>query len=270
MKCCAALLLLCIFLGGGVHADNFLSDCGAGLVNNEGAEVRISTVPDGVWVSIDNNPLGATPYQENLGLKGFAYGQHTVVLTKPGYETVVKNIQLCYPYLTELRVDMQKSAPLTTPTTLQAASMTTPVRSTKRFAAEYDSTPAGDAAVTGSGGSASSGGDGATGSLSVTTTPPGAEIYLDGTIRGMSPVTIPDLKPGSHVLLLRMQSYGDLTVPLTITAGETLKYAGVLQTASGTAGSAGGVPRTTTAPGFDAVPGLAVLGAVLVLRNCRQ
>ena len=67
------------------------------------------------------------------------------------------------------------------------------------------------------------------GSLSVTTDPPGAEIYIDSDFRGVSPLTIPGLFAGTHTIVITMQEYANNTTILSIPAGKTLKFTTVLQ-----------------------------------------
>ncbi len=64
-----------------------------------------------------------------------------------------------------------------------------------------------------------------TGLLAVTTDPPGAEVYIDGVFKGVSPITIPGLSDGEHTIVLTMQDYANTTSNLTITAGQTQKFA---------------------------------------------
>ena len=58
---------------------------------------------------------------------------------------------------------------------------------------------------------------GATGTLSVTTTPAGAEVSVDGQKAGVTPLTL-TLKPGPHTVELRGRGE-PRTLPVTITAG---------------------------------------------------
>jgi hypothetical protein len=67
------------------------------------------------------------------------------------------------------------------------------------------------------------------GSLAVITDPPGAEIYLDGNFTGVSPVTIQELPPGMHTILVTLQDYADNSTTITVTAGQTRKYSAALQ-----------------------------------------
>ncbi len=103
----------------------------------------------------------------------------------------------------------------------------------------------------------------ATGSVSVATSPRGASISIDGVERGISPATIPGLSPGSHTLLVKMEGYQDLSVPVTVVQGETRDYALVLTPLAGAGTQAPAQPGKT--PGFEAVPGLAALATVFVL-----
>jgi hypothetical protein len=68
-----------------------------------------------------------------------------------------------------------------------------------------------------------------TGSLAVITDPSGAEVFIDGNFRGVSPVTIQGLSAGMHTILLTLQEYTDNSTTITITAGQTRKYTTELQ-----------------------------------------
>jgi hypothetical protein len=58
-----------------------------------------------------------------------------------------------------------------------------------------------------------------TGSIEVTTVPPGAELWLDGEYRGLTPAAIPGVPAGRHTVGLRMNGYESLTYPVTVAAG---------------------------------------------------
>jgi len=98
---------------------------------------------------------------------------------------------------------------------------------------------------------------GTTGTLSVTTTPAGASIFIDGVQRGVSPADIPGLTPGDHTLFLKLDGYTDLSTPVSITAGETTKYNT-------------GLAAAKKSPGFGALFGIIALGAVLCMRKGRS
>jgi hypothetical protein len=108
-----------------------------------------------------------------------------------------------------------------------------------------------------------------TGSLSVTTTPAGATVFIDGVQRGVSPTTIPGLAPGDHTLLVKLNGYADLTAPVTITAGQARAYTTALSPAAIAANTPSKSAPTKT-PGFEAVIGLSALGAVAALLLLRK
>jgi PEGA domain-containing protein len=53
--------------------------------------------------------------------------------------------------------------------------------------------------------------------LTVSTQPAGADLFINGRHRGQTPLTLP-IEPGSHMLMLRSAG-GERSVPLTVTAG---------------------------------------------------
>jgi hypothetical protein len=62
----------------------------------------------------------------------------------------------------------------------------------------------------------------ATGSLAISSTPPGSEIYLDGAYRGITPLTIPDVQIGSHTLEVRNPEYTSWSTSIEIQAGSNV------------------------------------------------
>lgn len=58
----------------------------------------------------------------------------------------------------------------------------------------------------------------ATGSVAVSSVPPGAEVYLDNVYKGTTPVTVIG-EPGSHTLGLRLRDYQSWSGSLMIDAG---------------------------------------------------
>ena len=58
------------------------------------------------------------------------------------------------------------------------------------------------------------------GALHVESTPPGAQVMVDGKPRGVSPATIPDLAPGRHEIVLK-SAEGTVRKTVSIAAGET-------------------------------------------------
>jgi hypothetical protein len=60
------------------------------------------------------------------------------------------------------------------------------------------------------------------GSIKVTSTPPGAKVYLDGTDTGnVTPVTLPGVTPGDHTMMAKLSGYIDAFDTVTVEDGET-------------------------------------------------
>lgn len=68
-----------------------------------------------------------------------------------------------------------------------------------------------------------------TGALAVITDPPGAEIFIDGTFRGVSPATLDGISAGTHTILLTLQDYAGNSTSIFITGGQTQKHTTGLQ-----------------------------------------
>ena len=59
------------------------------------------------------------------------------------------------------------------------------------------------------------------GSISFTSTPSGAEIYLNGTLVGITPATVINISAGSYSYILKFTGYNDATGSVTVVAGQT-------------------------------------------------
>lgn len=62
----------------------------------------------------------------------------------------------------------------------------------------------------------------ASGSLEISSTPPGSEVYLDRVYRGTTPCSIPDVASGSHTLELRYHTYVPWSTTVEIQSGMNL------------------------------------------------
>jgi hypothetical protein len=71
-----------------------------------------------------------------------------------------------------------------------------------------------------------------TGDLQVRTDPPGARVVVDGQTRGTSPVTVKDLAPGSHVVVLQ-NDLGSVNEDVTVQPGATASLVVPMKTPQG-------------------------------------
>jgi len=69
------------------------------------------------------------------------------------------------------------------------------------------------------------------GTVSVTTNPDGADVYVDGQFNGNSPATL-KLKPGKHSIRVSMTGYGDWTREISTDAGSSVHLTATLQKTS--------------------------------------
>jgi hypothetical protein len=195
-------------------------------------------------------------------------GPHTIIISMPGYTNYIAHRTICSGKVTYEIYDQEahlfQGTARTAATTPAITAMTTP-------AVQNTTTPDGQSADYGSLKSAlgTSGSSGNPGSLSVTTDPAGAAIYIDGIKQGISPATIPGLSPGSHTLLLKLDGYDDLSLPITISAGKTQNYSSALMKSGDSGATAATAPTTkkSNAPGFAGITAACVIGALLVLRK---
>lgn len=67
--------------------------------------------------------------------------------------------------------------------------------------------------------------DSGKGTLILTSSPSGSEIYLDNQYRGTTPVTIPDVDVGTHLLEYRHTGYKSWSTSITASSGSSYYYA---------------------------------------------
>jgi len=104
------------------------------------------------------------------------------------------------------------------------------------------------------------------GSLAVNTTPAGANVSVDGTFTGISPVVIPSLVPGNHTIGMTKDGYLPETRFAEVTAGTEAEVTAALSPESVL--SIPGLPAKTPLPlGLSLI---ALCGAVVVLGYCRS
>jgi hypothetical protein len=78
-----------------------------------------------------------------------------------------------------------------------------------------------------------------TGTLQLTSSPEGAEIYLDSQYRGTTPSTIPDVALGAHTLEFRKAGYVSYSMAISVPSGPS-QYSAALSPATGTGQTGGG------------------------------
>jgi hypothetical protein len=67
-----------------------------------------------------------------------------------------------------------------------------------------------------------------TGTVSLTTTPDGAEVYVDGQFYGNSPATL-KLKPGKHTIGVKLSGYKDRSREMSTDSGSESHLSATLE-----------------------------------------
>jgi len=67
-----------------------------------------------------------------------------------------------------------------------------------------------------------------TGAISVISAPSSAEVYLNNVFRGLTPITLDTLTPGSYTVLLKINGYQDWQTTQQVTAGQTAQISATL------------------------------------------
>ena len=74
------------------------------------------------------------------------------------------------------------------------------------------------------------------GTLLITSDPQGANIFLDNSCIGITPLTIPSVEAGTHSLVLRLPGYSDYASALSVAPGQAVQIHGALSPVPTTTG----------------------------------
>jgi hypothetical protein len=184
--------------------------------------LSFTSIPSGADIYLDNAYKGFTP----LTVNGVSNGNHVVVMRLDSYQDASRTIPVTGNAQTIgiTLVPLTTATPTTQPTVTGTAQ---PV-------------PAGEY-----------------GSISITTSPPGARVYVDGEMKGFTPTTIPGISAGKHAILLTSAGYIDVNTTITVTAGTTAEYSSSLVT-----------PAKT--PGFGVIAAVISICGLFAIRKIRK
>lgn len=208
------------------------------------ATLQINSNPPGaeIWMYGNKTPYFTPFYEPEV----YPYTYY-LVLKYPGYE----------PY-SETVIVQSGQAVVISATLVPLSSVTTqPVVSSTPLS-QTDSLPTNTPATQQIQGQPTS--SESTGSLSITTTPAGAEVYVDNEVKGISPAMISGLAPGTHTIKMTKAGYQDFSTTISIEAGKVREYSTGLTSASMTAAT---TPANSIGfPVFAAI--IALIGLVIV------
>jgi len=100
-----------------------------------------------------------------------------------------------------------------------------------------------------------------TGTISVSSEPSGANVYLDNAYKGVTPVTIPDVPTGTHTVELKLDGYSDWTTNVEVTSGSSQSLSAVM--AKGPAPTPTPTPESTATSGVFAICALIISGIIV-------
>lgn len=193
----------------------------------EYGQILITSSPTGANVFLDNSLRGITP----MTIKAVSNGPHTVTLRLEGYEDFIQELTVT------------ADAPQVNAALIEKAAMTRTPAETSPTGATVSTSPATTQVTPG------------TGALSVTTSPSGALVFIDGQMKGVTPATIPGLTPGTHTIKLILDGYQDLETSTEISAGTTSEFVT-------------GLSKRKQAGGFSALPAVAALVLLMAIHLC--
>lgn len=206
--------------------------------------IIITSEPSGAAVYLDNAIKGITP----VTLEGVPNGAHHILLRLEGYTDYTSDVSVMAGPKNISAILPLKSA---TPTPTQSPASGTPAGT---------GTPGSGSTVTGTQAVTVPTAAATTGTLSVTTDPPGALVYIDNEMKGISPATIPGLSGGKHSITLIMDGYQDFKTTTEIVPGTTSEFVT-------------GLAKRKAVPGFTGTGTLVALGlcgALLVIGKKKE
>jgi PEGA domain len=102
------------------------------------------------------------------------------------------------------------------------------------------------------------------GSLVASSSPAGAEVYLDNQFRGVTPVTIYNVPAGNHIVNMRLDGYADWSGSADVTAGQVVQLAASLTTRSAAS------PSPTRAVLLPAIVTVAIAAGIIARAGRRR
>ncbi len=182
-----------------------------------GGTLSIQSNPTHAAIRLDGIDQGTTP----KSVPNLKAGTHTVTLSYPGYNDWTGTVTIVTGATMPITITLiAKSG--TSPGTLPATA-----------------SPSG------------------TGTLVVRSTPDGANVYLDGTRLGVTPLTLSTVTPGTHRILLTHSGYTDYEETVQVSIGAESEVAAEMTTVQ-------------ASPGFEGIFALISVGAILILWRSRR
>jgi len=184
-----------------------------------------SSVP-GALVYLDGIYKGSTQSGNTFNIISVDPGSHTILLHVPGYTDFVHDVQVNAGQISEVNAIF---TPL--PVNPQGSITTTP----------------------------------AVGSIIVTSTPTGGQVYVDNQFRGVTPVTIYNVTQGTHIVNLKLVGYSDYSTSVDVPANQVVQVPATFVPGNGS------IPVPTRAGvSLVAIIGALAIGGVVISSRLRK
>ena len=160
----------------------------------DSARLLVRSTPAGANVAVDGTPRGVTP----LALRDLPLGTRTVVISRPGYTAVERQVTLSADRPSrsvEFALTVVAAAPRPVAQRPEPAATTTTAL---------------------------------VGSVLVESRPSGATVSIDGKTLGPTPLTVASLAPGAHRVRIERVGYRTWTTTIAVKAGERARVAASL------------------------------------------
>ena len=160
----------------------------------------VRSTPSGAGVTINGRWRGRTP----LTLEKLSFARYDIRVVQPGYAASREAITLSAS-------DPARSVSLR----LEPEARTTPAPSQRGRATARPAAPSGPERYTGA--------------VFVDSRPRGARVFIDGKQVGVTPLSIPEIPIGSHVVRLELPDHRIWSTMTTVTAGQQARVTGSLE-----------------------------------------
>jgi serine/threonine-protein kinase len=158
--------------------------------------LQVRSTPEGARVEVNGRDRGRTP----LTLGDLPLGGHTVVVSRPGFRPERRRVTLTRTRTTQtLRVPLRATG---------TAAVPAPERPAVPDRAESE---------------------GFVGSIVVETRPTTARVFIDGREAGRTPLVVPNVRAGSHVVRIELDGHRTWTSSVRVVAGERRRVTASLE-----------------------------------------
>jgi serine/threonine protein kinase len=197
--------------GGQAYSEEKVEPAAAAVAANRRGTIVVRSTPSNAGVIVDGQWRGRSP----VTLEDVPLGKHSIRVVHQGYVPRNTSVALsAEDSLGEVSVSLVREARAARPSARQASPPRTPPRQPSRTAK-----PAATPAPT----------SGLTGALYVDSRPRGARIFVDGRAVGTTPMQLPKIDIGSHVVRLELAGHQTWTSAARVVAGSTAKVTGSLE-----------------------------------------